>query len=601
MRVGRHFLANLAVLRCCVAGLFAVAALSSTFATTEATGRPTDLAIVGSGYFMVRDADGRRYLTRRGEFVIDAQGYLVSVAAFRVQGYGPDLVTAGDIRIAAPAGGPWLAGFQIQADGNVIAILSDGIAMACGQILLTTGDGLEQGIRFPGGLILAREIDALPAPKIPGTGGAGTLLPQNIEISEAVLAIGGSAPRFSAQYVGTDLAIRGRGFFVLRDPTTGAFYGARAGALYWDPDGYLINYAGLRVQAKRTADDSAHDLQMHSLPDGSEIIYRSIDWWGQVSAPFNEQLIVIDRLALKEPLDPQSLTKNRFGAYELTAANWSDYEFPGESGFGHVFAGALDLREMSEDIIAARKQMNFFIRGAYVNTGVETDLYINSELGMFIVRDPGSNTLHATRNGEFRVDTNGWLVTLDGFRVQGNVAGQVGDIVISVAKLASIRIDSSGEIVVFRSNGTQVTVGQILLQDFRNPHALTREANNLYGNIENALPRFPNGGAAPDTFPLGGVKAGALEAIQLDPGIQIPPANAVCLQITDLPPNGRVEASTDMRDWTAVDGVFGADTGTISFFDLSASSSGARFYRVMTPPTPQNISIWGEGSLGTRK
>src|ERR1051325_11441031 len=111
MRVGRHFLANLAVLRCCVAGLFAVAALSSTFATTEATGRPTDLAIVGSGYFMVRDADGRRYLTRRGEFVIDAQGYLVSVAAFRVQGYGPDLVTAGDIRIAAPAGGPWLAGF----------------------------------------------------------------------------------------------------------------------------------------------------------------------------------------------------------------------------------------------------------------------------------------------------------------------------------------------------------------------------------------------------------------------------------------------------------------------------------------------------------
>ena len=56
--------------------------------------------------------------------------------------------------------------------------------------------------------------------------------------------------------------------------------------------------------------------------------------------------------------------------------------------------------------------------GAMKNTGVRTDMSVNGK-GFFLVKDPTTNELFATRAGDFREDKNGYLVTNDGFRVQG--------------------------------------------------------------------------------------------------------------------------------------------------------------------------------------
>ncbi len=53
----------------------------------ETTANATDLAIDGSGMFMVNDSDGAKYYTRAGAFHLDNQGYLVDVNGYKVQGY----------------------------------------------------------------------------------------------------------------------------------------------------------------------------------------------------------------------------------------------------------------------------------------------------------------------------------------------------------------------------------------------------------------------------------------------------------------------------------------------------------------------------------
>tara|TARA_A100001037_G_C15119399_1_gene623042 strand:+ start:183 stop:1862 length:1680 start_codon:yes stop_codon:yes gene_type:complete len=61
---------------------------------------------------------------------------------------------------------------------------------------------------------------------------------------------------------------------------------------------------------------------------------------------------------------------------------------------------------------------NSFEQGAIKQTGVRTDLAIAGE-GFFLVKDPTTNELFATRAGDFRTDKNGYLVTNGGQRVQG--------------------------------------------------------------------------------------------------------------------------------------------------------------------------------------
>ena len=59
----------------------------------QATGKATDMAISGNGFFVLRDG-GRYVYTRAGNFDFDSEGYLVNPATGqRVQGWMPDKVT----------------------------------------------------------------------------------------------------------------------------------------------------------------------------------------------------------------------------------------------------------------------------------------------------------------------------------------------------------------------------------------------------------------------------------------------------------------------------------------------------------------------------
>jgi flagellar hook protein FlgE len=91
----------------------------------QSTGRETDLAVEGSGFFVLEDQGGRSY-SRAGMFLFDNQGTLVDPASRRVQGFGIDPVTLaptgqlGDIQINTSVAAPQ-ASTQIDLSMNLDA------------------------------------------------------------------------------------------------------------------------------------------------------------------------------------------------------------------------------------------------------------------------------------------------------------------------------------------------------------------------------------------------------------------------------------------------------------------------------------------------
>lgn len=177
---------------------------------------------------------------------------------------------------------------------------------------------------------------------------------------------------------------------------------------------------------------------------------------------------------------------------------------------------------------------NLFAQGALNRTGVGTDLAIDGD-GFFIVRDSNSLDEYATRAGDFRIDSLGYLVTNKGLRVQGYNAGDIssgaprGDIQINDdlapgttapgAKMTTFSIAPNGTINIHMNDGTEYVTAQILLQTFSDPQALLKEGDNLWSGIGAAGPLGGGGSSTsevPGTNGLGRLQSSALELSNVD-------------------------------------------------------------------------------------
>ncbi len=172
-----------------------------------------------------------------------------------------------------------------------------------------------------------------------------------------------------------------------------------------------------------------------------------------------------------------------------------------------------------------------FTQGSLASTGKETDLGISGN-GFFHVKNSVDSAEYATRAGEFRWDDKGFLVTSQGYRVQGLTGTgltAVGDIKLGAAptgtQLQSATIDRSGSVVEFYSDGTSATTNQLLLQTFNDPAALTNVGNNLYSGLISAGPVGAAAGNsllqpgtvnAPGKNGLGVIQSGTLELSNVD-------------------------------------------------------------------------------------
>ncbi len=162
----------------------------------------TDLAITNSGFFVVEDPiSNAQFVTRAGDFSVDENGYLVTNAGMRVQGYDDAALTnMGDILVdttGMPATSDptsTMVSFAIDTEGKINVNLSDGTQFVRGQILLQNfsnpqglmkeGNNLYSGIGAAGPLGGATS----PMPAAPGTNGLGKIQAGALELSNVDLA-----------------------------------------------------------------------------------------------------------------------------------------------------------------------------------------------------------------------------------------------------------------------------------------------------------------------------------------------------------------------------------------------------------------------------
>jgi flagellar hook protein FlgE len=175
-----------------------------------------------------------------------------------------------------------------------------------------------------------------------------------------------------------------------------------------------------------------------------------------------------------------------------------------------------------------------FTQGAINDTGTKTNLAVSGN-GFFVVKDPTSSVSYVTRDGGFKLDNNGYLVTATGNRVQGytgtapfSSASTTGDLQINASTaisslgdtttpaptLTAYNIDATGQINATLSDGTSGIIGQVVLQNFSNPQSLLKQGDNLFTFDANAGPL--GAAVAPNTNGLGTIQSGALESSNVD-------------------------------------------------------------------------------------
>jgi flagellar basal-body rod protein FlgG len=112
-----------------------------------------------------------------------------------------------------------------------------------------------------------------------------------------------------------------------------------------------------------------------------------------------------------------------------------------------------------------------FSQGAIQRTARDFDVAIDGT-GFIPVTSPNGDVTY-TREGSFRVDKDGYLITNDGYLV--------GDGIQIPVVYDNLAIKSDGTVEIFSNDGTQrETLGNIPLVNFQNPEGLKKSDNNKY-------------------------------------------------------------------------------------------------------------------------
>ena len=112
-----------------------------------------------------------------------------------------------------------------------------------------------------------------------------------------------------------------------------------------------------------------------------------------------------------------------------------------------------------------------FSQGAIQRTSRDFDVAIDG-MGFIPVTSPNGDVTY-TREGSFRVNQDGYLITNDGYLV--------GDGIQIPVNYENIAIKPNGEVEVYSNDGTQrETLGIIPIVNFQNPEGLKKSDNNKY-------------------------------------------------------------------------------------------------------------------------
>ena len=305
---------------------------------------------------------GNDCFTRQGNFWADANGFLVTPTGERLQGSDSlqpglifDLNVTRSLWTTAAPDRHW-----ITADGNVHVHCADGSQGVVGQIVLENFANPESLGPWLNGLWTWPTNGTWSQPSAPGTNGLGTLVAGEYEQPVPQLHLGSAQTPMTAfgesfltmTGIPTDLALAGKGYFMVRDTNSNALYATRAGAFYVDGDGYLVNYAKMRLQGYNDeALTQMGDIQIRATYNNmwvgeSPTLSFYVSKWGDITVLLADgETRTVGQILLANYPHPEFLISTNFGVSLINTndQNWSLWLPPGGLFQGGVVAGALEL------------------------------------------------------------------------------------------------------------------------------------------------------------------------------------------------------------------------------------------------------------------
>jgi flagellar hook protein FlgE len=436
-----------------------------TPATLEMTGLPSDLAIEGNGYFVVRDAAGRQFYTRDGSFNLNADKELVNAAGQRLRGYGVDTefnIIPGTLQdIVIPIGIQSVARSTetVVMDGDLSAaetISSAGAASASQQMV--TGGG---GPAVDGTALI--DLRSATAPGVPLFADGETITVSGVTKGERELP-----PK---QFVvGTDGSTLGEFASWLQSQ-----FGIQTEAGLPGNPGVVVENGALVVRSNAGEPNAIEigNADIMSTNPGTPIPFQfTQNAWATGTGVFTS-FMVYDSLGAPVPV-------NATFTLEQTPNSGAVWRFYLESGEADSPNRALGTGTL-----------NFDPEGNFV-----------SATGNQVTMDH-SNSGAATPI-TFTLD----FASVNGLSTQTSEMIMYGQDGYPPGTLNSFNVDPDGTIQGAFSNGMTHTLGQVVLASFANEGGLVAESENLFSVGPNSGPATIT---APGTLATGLVRGGALE------------------------------------------------------------------------------------------
>jgi len=164
-----------------------------------------------------------------------------------------------------------------------------------------------------------------------------------------------------------------------------------------------------------------------------------------------------------------------------------------EQSAGNQLPTGIQVGQGSRPVATSR----IFTTGDLTQTGAQLDVAIQGD-GLFQVQMP-DGTLAYTRDGAFKTDSSGRIVTSDGLPLQGGFQPVP-------AGTTNVTISANGQVTYTGANGT--TNSQVQLVRFNNPAGLSSLGGNLYKEtLASGTPEL----GAPGTNGFGTLNQGYLE------------------------------------------------------------------------------------------
>jgi flagellar hook protein FlgE len=445
--------------------------------SVETTGVPTDMAIEGSGFFIIKSpVDGQAY-TRDGTFRLDANNMLTTATGYRVQGFGTDdnfnIVpgTLTDLEIPLGTMSSARATSNASLDGN---LNSSGPIATQGSILQSQVFQDGAGQPATAGTLLTSLYDpASPGTPLFATGDVITMqdvrkggrqLPSK-EFTVAATSTLGDYARFMQDSIGinTDPSVGGTPGVSIADGTGSA----PAGSIVVEGNVGTKNAIDIDLSAIRSSNPNFNTPFNFATTQeaNGESVYTSLIAYDSLGSPVQVDLTMV--------LD----SKTNGGTV------WRYYAESPDSTDATAVLGQTGTLSFDNDGRLS-SATNDKIQIARQDTGALNPLQIKLDF---------ANVTGLTTQNSSLV-----MTSQDGF---------------STGTLNSFAVGSDGVITGTFSNGLTRSLGQVALANFTNPEGLIGKSSNLYVV-------GPNSGAAvittPEQMGAGRIAASSLELSNVD-------------------------------------------------------------------------------------